>query len=247
MSLKTVIKDELVARKKFLIATEQSDELRTEIAAREHQATQEALHAARRPFEPLQKSLGGEIVPPPYRGMPGLENALKSPDALDVEATIQRAELADKAGVFDLALQTSESVHAQTAIEQMACHQMAAAHKRCLELIADSSTTKNSDLAIKKARTAARLMDAFSRSALTLQRLQHGVGQTIQVQHIQITASAMVGQGEVNQNLQNPPVSEIRKTKGGRPPTTGYRTREAIAERQADKELLVAMNQITTA
>ena len=45
MSLKTVIKDELAARKKHLIATEQSDELRTDIAAREHQATQEALHA----------------------------------------------------------------------------------------------------------------------------------------------------------------------------------------------------------
>ena len=121
---------------------------------------------------------------------------------------------------------------------------MAAAHKRCLELIAESSIAKDQDLAIKKARTAARLMDAFSRSALTLQRLQHGVGQTIQVHHLQITASAMVGQGEVNQNLQNPLVPEIRKNKGGRPPTTGYRTREAIAERQADKDLLLAMGKL---
>ena len=56
------------------------------------------------PAKPLQDGAGGEIVPPMSLGLPGLENALQRPNMLSLEASIQRTELADKSGVFELAI-----------------------------------------------------------------------------------------------------------------------------------------------
>ena len=186
MSIKTAIKEELVASKKFLIATEQSDEIRTDFAAREHLSAQVDLSAARTPLKPLKWGLGGEIIPPTCAGMSGLESALKTPDLLNVEATIQRADLADKAGVFELALQASESVSAQNAVEQMLVHQMTAAHRHSMRLLSESEKDKDPQWATKKVALAARLMDAYARGALTLQRLQSGPNQSIVVQQVQV-------------------------------------------------------------
>jgi len=92
-----------------------------------------------------------------------------------------------------------------------------------------------------KARAAARMVDAFSRCALTLQRLHSGGGQTIQVQYMQVNALV----GGVSKKMQNPPTSPITaKNKGGRPPVTGYRTQSAIDQRKADKELLSGVQSI---
>jgi hypothetical protein len=43
-------------------------------------------------------------MPTVAQGLPGLELALKEPDLLDVEVTIQRTQLADRAGVFEMAI-----------------------------------------------------------------------------------------------------------------------------------------------
>ena len=57
-----------------------------------------------KPYTPLNKGSGGEIVPPYDFGMSGLELALKEPDLLDAEVTIKRTDLAEKAGVFEMAI-----------------------------------------------------------------------------------------------------------------------------------------------
>jgi len=92
------------------------------------------------------------------------------------------------------------------------------------------------------------LMDAFSRSALTLQRLQGSGGQTIQVQYVQVNGQAMVGQvggeGKNMQNMEYADTHQVRKNIGGRPPTTGDRTQKAIAQRRADRELMLKMQTI---
>lgn len=82
----------------------------------------------------------------------------------------------------------------------MISHQLAAGHKRALELLADSEQTRDPDIAIKKARASARLMHAFSRSALTLQRLQNGIGQTIQVQYMHFNTMVR----DAAENIHNP-------------------------------------------
>ena len=185
------------------------------------------------PTKPLQMGLGGEIVPPVADGLPGLESTLKEPDLLNLGASSQRAQLLESNGVLELGIETAQDAQAEGAVQKMISHQMAALHQRAMTMLAESEGCRDPDIAIKKARAAARMVDAFSRSALTLQRLQNGIGQTIQVQYMQV--NTMVG--DASGKMHNP----SSKNKGGRPPVSGYRTREAIAQRQADRELLESL------
>jgi len=143
--------------------------------------------------EPLQTGTGGEIVPPYSLGMSGLELALKEPDLLDAEVTIKRTELADKAGVFEMAIEASESVKAKNSIQRMQAHQLALAHKYAMELMADASKQKNPIFKVKLMNCSARLMEAYSKGALALQRLQSGASQVVQVQHVQVNGQAVIG------------------------------------------------------
>jgi hypothetical protein len=191
------------------------------------------------PIEPLKTGIGGEIIPPLEAGLPGLESVLKEPDLLNLGASLQRADLLERNGILELGIEVAQDAQAQGSIQKMVSHQLAAGHKRAMELLEESASDRDPDIAIKKARASARLMDAFSRSALTLQRLQSGVGQTIQVQYMQVNALV----GGASEKMQN---SSDQKTnnKGGRPPTTGYRTNEAIKQRSADRELLSDMKRV---
>jgi hypothetical protein len=62
------------------------------------------------PASPLKTGAGGEIIPPASLGHYGLEDRLKQPDLLDVDVTIKRTQLADDAGVFEMAIDTAQSV-----------------------------------------------------------------------------------------------------------------------------------------
>jgi len=145
------------------------------------------------PAEPLQKGTGGEIVPPYTLGLSGLEFALKEPDLLDAEVTIKRTDLADKAGVFEMAIEASESVKAKNSIQRMQAHQLALAHKYAMELMADASKQKNPIFKVKLMNCSARLMEAYSKGAIALQRLQSGASQVVQVQHVQVNGQAVIG------------------------------------------------------
>jgi hypothetical protein len=201
------------------------------------------------PPKPLQMGLGGEIVPSVEDGLPGLESALQRPDLLDAEASKQRAHLLERAGVLELGIEVAEQIKAADAIEKMVSHQMAAGHKRALELLAESSAAQDADIAIKKSRAAARLIDAFSRSALTLQRLRTGASQVVQVQHIQVVGQALIGQaGGMTEKVQNQPAhssaAKPQKNRGGRPPTNGYRTKAETTQRQADRRLIDSLRSV---
>ena len=145
------------------------------------------------PSSPLKTSFGGEVIPTVDQGLPGLELALKEPDLLDVEVTIQRTQLADRAGVFEMALEASESVRAKNSIQRMQAHQLALAHKYAMDLMADASKQRDPIIKVKLINCSARLMDAYSKGALTLQRLQQGVNQIVQVQHVQVIGQAVIG------------------------------------------------------
>jgi hypothetical protein len=145
------------------------------------------------PPRPLKTSFGGEMIPTIDQGMPGLELALKEPDLLDVEVTIQRTQLADRAGVFEMAIEASESVRAKNSIQRMQAHQLALAHKYAMDLMADASKQRDPIIKVKLINCSARLMDAYSKGALTLQRLQQGANQIVQVQHVQVNGQAVIG------------------------------------------------------
>ena len=146
-----------------------------------------------KPQEALQTGAGGEIIPPVSMGLQGLETIIREPDLLNLGASSQRMDLVEKAGVLELALETSHLCGTKGPVQKMLTHQLAAAHKRALELMGESAQAKDPDIACKKAKVAAKMMDAFSRAALTLQRLQTGASQVVTVQHVQINGPAVVG------------------------------------------------------
>jgi hypothetical protein len=146
-----------------------------------------------KPHTPLNQGSGGEIVPPYAFGMSGLELALREPDLLDAEVTIKRTDLAEKAGVFEMAIEASESVKAKNSIQRMQAHQLALAHKYAMELMADASKQRDPIFKVKLMNCSARLMETYSKGALVLQRLQSGASQVVQVQHVQINGQAVIG------------------------------------------------------
>jgi len=145
------------------------------------------------PTEPLKRGLGGEVMPTVEQGLPGLELALNSPNLLDAEVTIQRTQLADKAGVFEMAIEASDSVKAKNSIQRMQAHQLALAHKYSMELMADAAKQRDPIIKVKLMNCSARLMDVYSKGALALQRLQQGANQIVQVQHVQVHGQAVIG------------------------------------------------------
>ena len=178
-------------RKKVLASTTDAVRRKCDLAEADDLAKQSV--ALITPPRPLQASLAGEVIPTIDQGLPGLELALREPDLLDVEVTIQRTQLADRAGVFEMAIEASESVRAKNSIQRMQAHQLALAHKYAMDLMADASKQRDPIIKVKLINCSARLMDAYSKGALALQRLQQGVNQIVQVQHVQVHGQAVIG------------------------------------------------------
>ena len=178
-------------RKKVLASTTDAVRRKCDLAEADDLARQAV--ALITPPRPLQASLAGEVIPTIDQGLPGLELALREPDLLDVEVTIQRTQLADRAGVFEMAIEASESVRAKNSIQRMQAHQLALAHKYAMDLMADASKQRDPIIKVKLINCSARLMDAYSKGALALQRLQLGVNQIVQVQHVQVNGQAVIG------------------------------------------------------
>ena len=77
--------------------------------------------------------------------------------------------------------------------EPVSPDQLALAHKYSMELMADASKQRDPIIKVKLINCSARLMDAYSKGALALQRLQQGANQIVQVQHVQVHGQAVIG------------------------------------------------------
>jgi len=192
MTAKLALKQREHAHRKIAMASK-TDPIRRQCDLEEARLLAEDSAALMTPTKTLINGLGGEIVPPYSLGLSGLELALKEPDLLDAEVTIKRTDLADKAGVFEMAIEASESVKAKNSIQRMQAHQLALAHKYSMELMADASKQKNPIYKVKLMNCSARLMEAYSKGAIALQRLQSGASQVVQVQHVQVNGQAVIG------------------------------------------------------
>ena len=190
MSAKQSVKLEQQAWRKRISASS-TDPIRRDFDLQEARLLEAQSTSLKKTNETLQLGAGGEVIPPAASPVVGLADTLKTPDILNLEATVQRTQLADKAGVFERAIEAAESTSARGAIQQMITHQMAAAHRHAMRLLAESE--KDALFGDRKAATASKLIDAFSRAALTLNRLQTGATQTIQVQHINVLGQAVIG------------------------------------------------------
>lgn len=151
----------------------------------------------------LQKGCGGEVAPLPDSDMPQrarevADAVAQSPQMLAADASLARLGLARDAGVLALAVEVAEDARAETAAEKMLAHQLAAAHGLGMEMLAVAGNELHRhraaphlnagalDSATRTAAAAARLMDACSRAALSLDRLRNGGRQVVTVQHVTV-------------------------------------------------------------
>lgn len=145
---------------------------------------------------------------------PGIVDTVrKRGDMLAADASLERLNLAGEAAALVLAVDAAESIQAENSLERALAHQMAAAHALAMKMIGAAredltayATTGHryphrSQEAARMATTAARLMDAYQRGLLTLDRLRSGGRQTVVVQHVavaeggQAVVAGSVGRG----------------------------------------------------
>lgn len=161
------------------------------------------LAAGHRP--PLYAGLGSEVMP---REDPDAtwkvreaQRLVNGPSAvLAADASQDRLTLAHEAGVLNLAVETATDAGAATAVEKMLAHQLAAVHQLAMRLFgaADGDLTRhvkgramklNPTAQVEAARgaaAAARLLDAFARGAVALDRLRNGARQTVIVHRMEV-------------------------------------------------------------
>ena len=130
--------------------------------------------------------VGGEFVQPM-----GSKSSLVCPtrdkvDRVNIEASMDRLELASKNGVLSMALDTAESIGANNAVEQMIAHQMATAHRISLDLMAEAANMRNPIEKCRLINTASKLMDICQKGLTTVHKVRNGGQQTVTVQHVQV-------------------------------------------------------------
>ena len=118
-------------------------------------------------------------------------------------------ELADRANVLTLGVDAAQTIQAQNSLERMLAHQLAAAHALGMRMAVAAGENlaayKNNGCryphlsieAGRMANTAARLMDAYQRGLLTLERMRNGGRQVVTVQHVNISGGQAVVAGSV--------------------------------------------------
>lgn len=142
-----------------------------------------------------EPGMGGELITADGSYVSTAMLTLKNPDRVTLDASIDRLELAHKNGVLNMALDTAETIGAKSAAEQMLAHQMAAAHRMGLDLMAEAGNTRDTIEKCRLINTAAKLMDTYQKAMLTLNRIRTGGQQTVTVQHVQVNDG---GQAVVN-------------------------------------------------
>jgi hypothetical protein len=165
---------------------------------------------------PPEIGIGGEIVPGPHTVQASGDALIRrdylrdvaqdKPDAAAAFASYARLKLAADAGAAEMAVEAAETIKAANAYERMLAHQLAVTHKVAMESLARASHhSQQADCfeytnswqvhSVESARAmnaAARLMDAYQRGLLTLQRLRQGGQQTVTVVHqdVQVAGGA---------------------------------------------------------
>ena len=109
------------------------------------------------------------------------------PNSIAVEASQRRQELALKAEALEPALDAAVSAGAVNSIEQMLCHQIAAAHTHAMKMLERSMTDYLPAVEqVRYTNAAARLMDVCQNGALTFRRIHAGADTDRGGQHVQV-------------------------------------------------------------
>lgn len=148
-----------------------------------------------------QRGTGGELIASAQKSLTPATQSLKTADKITLDASLDRLELAYKNGVLNIALDAAEFIRAESPIEQMLVHQMAAAHRATFDLMAEAGNIRDPVEKCRLLNTAARLMDTYQKGVLTINKIRTGGQQTVVVQHVQVTDG---GQAVINGSMERP-------------------------------------------
>lgn len=175
----------------------------------------------------VARILDGEGCEPDWE----LHNTLYNPDQTGLDASTVRTRLLYEAhaDLVPLALDAAISAKADNSLEKMLTHGNAAMYlltmrftrralefDRSREMYSQERSQRASIEANRCATTAAKTFQAMQDGVLTLQRLKHGVQQTVNVRHIDVQPGAQAVIGSVNHGgarKDSPPVSLATKPK----------------------------------
>lgn len=158
---------------------------------------EEAAHELRLD-EPPRRGVGNELVKCDRSMSPSLDRQVLQRGKVATNASVERLNLIHSTGVFDLALDTAESIGAENAIEKMVAHGIAAAHKTAMNLLEKSNLRSDPIDEVRRINAAARLLAIVQQGALTIQRLRTGGAQTVTVRHVTVEQGGQAVIGNVN-------------------------------------------------
>jgi hypothetical protein len=178
----------------------------------------------------LRLGCGSEVAPRVELDAPAhirdvAQTVRQSPDNLAADASLERLQLARNADVLALAVELAQDSGATTAAEKMLAHQLAAAHRLGMGLIATAADELHKHRvaahvnpgaaaeAVRCANAGARVMAAFSQGALALDRLRNGGRQVVTVQHVTVADG---GQAVVAGTVKSEPGAPASEKGGAR-------------------------------
>ena len=154
------------------------------------------------PEHPTQITVGGEALPDSRdRTLAGVRETLLDSTNIAIDASATRLELLADVDAVALGIDAAESIQAQNSLEKMLAHQMAAAHKHSLNLLAKIPPAADSLEALRLSNASVRLMITYQAGMRLLQKIRSGGGQLIIVQHNLISqgGTAVISGGVQNQ------------------------------------------------
>lgn len=139
----------------------------------------------------------GEAIPP--KGS-RLTDTLKTPNVAALDASAHRLELLGHLGLncTAMAIDAADTIKAENSLEKMLAHQLAAAHKTALNVMAKGALHQDGLEKTRMLNLACRMMETYQRGLLTLQRLRSNGEQKITVQYINIGEGAQAVVGDVH-------------------------------------------------
>ena len=150
---------------------------------------------------PVKIAFGGEALPDSRdRTLAGVRETLLDPDNIAIDASATRLELLADVDAVALGIDAAESIQAQNSLEKMLAHQMAAAHKHSLNLMAKIPHAADSLEALRLSNASVRLMLAYQDGMRLLQKIRSGGRQVVIVQHVQVAEG---GQAVIAGGVQN--------------------------------------------
>jgi hypothetical protein len=148
-----------------------------------------------------QITVGGEALPDSRdRTLAGVRETLLDSTNIAIDASATRLELLADVDAVALGIDAAESIQAQNSLEKMLAHQMAAAHKHSLNLMAKIPRAADNLEALRITNASVRLMLAYQDGMRLLQKLRSGGRQVVIVQHVQVSEG---GQAVIAGGVQN--------------------------------------------